>query len=910
MKTAMKANSKQEEELLKALAQLSCRESICLLDEGTEEGPGVYLPFLRLGLYRNQKCLYIATEIQRHAVIKKICSTDESFRDFLAREALEIVTQKDLQEQLRVFSPDRLIHLMEKFFEQSREQGFDGLRIVADMNWEWPEETDRTQWLLDFSSQMSNFAYKKNVPTLCIYDRNKFPSKILRDIILKHSRVISGGRLCPNHYYLPPDIDEQAPVQLNRLLETIREQHERHLHLRWENERLQIQNELAKSLSGNLFIEELCDRIVDIIRKNLPCDAFFLCTYHPSTKTSRHIRLYDTIGNNFQAVETTALQKKLPEEVHQTVIEEQKTLLIHRKAGSDGPHLTSFGDNNRLSMSLLIVPLCVSERTMGLFSVQSYTPEAYDERSIMLLEAIAHQAAPALQSLLLGEQLRRNEERLRLILEQAPAAIWTTDNQLRLTTLEGTGLAGMGIDVDRFLGRDISTIQTGAFAQLLQAHHKALQGENSTIENKWGEKFFQTFIRPLLNPRSETIGVIAISQEITDRKKTEALTLQSARMEATSQLAGGIAHEFNNLMMGVLGNAQLLEKHPVQETAKSDILRKIAVAAERAGELSKQLLAFARAGKYQPRSLNMNRHLKQILMFQQNSLPNNIHLECDFEPDPHQILADPDQLSQLILALYNNAIEAIDQEGIIRIKTRNLTLTENDLPVQGMSPGKYCLMSFEDNGKGMSENTISRIYDPFFTTKAKKQGLGMAAAYGIVKNHNGGIRIKSELGRGARIDVYLPTIDSEPWTVPEEIPQVSLKGKTILIADDDEMVLEISRKLLESLGCHVLEAAHGQKAVEVARKSSEPIDLVLLDLRMPVMSGVEAFRPLAQARPQARIVLCSGFDLDENARSLLSSGASAFLQKPYKLEDMQKILQQALAGPPASLMLNKNSPLK
>ena len=342
-----------------------------------------------------------------------------------------------------------------------------------------------------------------------------------------------------------------------------------------------------------------------------------------------------------------------------------------------------------------------------------------------------------------------------------------------------------------------------------------------------------------------------------------------------------------------------------------------------AGELAQKMLAYARGGKYRPQVINLNGNVLEALELEEGSFPPSVAIEHELESDLWPVRADPNQMNQVIMNLSINAVEAIEErstqepggssdrrrtdalgapafQGRILITTRNIEVDADFARQQpGLDAGAYVCVAVEDNGKGMSPDVQARVFEPFFTTKFQGRGLGMAAVYGIVKNHNGAIAVHSEENEGSVLTVYLPAVnaaaDDEATdlsaTVPVEERRIRRAplprgSETILVIDDEEMVLAVARELLEDLGYTVLLAHNGQEAVDLARIREDPIHLSILDLGMPVMGGVQAYPLLMEAQPAMKVVICSGYGLNPAAQGLLDAGADAFVQKPFLAENL------------------------
>ncbi len=389
---------------------------------------------------------------------------------------------------------------------------------------------------------------------------------------------------------------------------------------------------------------------------------------------------------------------------------------------------------------------------------------------------------------------------------------------------------------------------------------------------------------------------IGTLRDITEAKRAQETLRESSRLEVASTLAGGIAHDFNNLMAAVLGNAEVLSLEFADDSNAVDMLGDITEAAEKAGHLAQQLLAFARGGKYQPRTLNLNDVITETLRLEQKSVPGHVKVQVVLSDELWQVKADASQMNQVLSNLLTNAIEAMPESGELRIETRNRTIPPDAAAEPGAQPqpGPYVELAMSDTGHGMPPPVLKRIFEPFFSTRFQGRGLGLAAVYGIVTNHDGFISVESESNQGASFRILLPAVDtiSAGMEAPEE--GLPVGTECILVVDDEPLLLTATRMILERLGYQTLTATNGREAVECVRRENGNIDLVLLDLAMPVMGGAEAFEQMRALHPDIEVILCSGYDIDPATQRLLDNGARSFLKKPFRMQILARELRRAL----------------
>ena len=409
---------------------------------------------------------------------------------------------------------------------------------------------------------------------------------------------------------------------------------------------------------------------------------------------------------------------------------------------------------------------------------------------------------------------------------------------------------------------------------------------------------------PIVNDKGQVNRVTGVARDITVRKqaveqklKIESQLQEVHRMEAIAALAGGIAHEFNNALVGVSGNIELLQMElPNSENVDKYIVR-MKDSTRRMVRLTNQLLAYARGGKYQPKIISFNDLVEDTLPLIQHDADSAIRVETDLPGDISHVEADPTQIQMVLSAVLKNAAEAIEGEGRIRIITRDEKIEEEIAKTDpDLKPGSYVSLTIEDDGKGMDQETISRVFDPFFTTKFQGRGMGMAAAHGIIKNHSGWILIDSELGKGTVVRIYLPAVAVQVKQSKETRSELVAGTGTILVIEDEDVVIDVIGPMLERLGYSMLAAKTGTEAVDIAKTFEGGIDLAILDIVLPDMGGTEVYPLIMEARPDMKVIVCSGYAVDGPAQEILDAGAQDFIQKPFSLETLSERLKGVLRG--------------
>ena len=407
-------------------------------------------------------------------------------------------------------------------------------------------------------------------------------------------------------------------------------------------------------------------------------------------------------------------------------------------------------------------------------------------------------------------------------------------------------------------------------------------------------KIVECFSSPLAFSGS-VMGRVWSFREITEKKRLETQLLQSQKMEAIGTLAAGVAHDFNNILMTIQGCTSLLlmdHGKPEQDYRR---LREIEKHIKTASDLTQQLLGFAGKALYSPQSVDIGDLIKNtVYIFGRTR--NEVVITQNHPDRLWNVMADPIQIEQVILNLLFNACQALPSGGVICIETENTSVENDDSGNGRIDPGRYVKVVIRDNGVGMDKTTQKRIFDPFFTTHqmGRGSGLGLATVYGIIQKHGGAISVISEQGEGAVFTFYLPA-DQTPTIMREVNAAVLMNGsETIMIIDDEEMVLDVGTAMLNKMGYQVLAAENGQKAVEIYEKNSRNIDLIILDMIMPSLNGKDTYKKLKAINPDLKVILSSGYSLNEQAMEILNCGCDDFIQKPFNMAQLSEKVRQIL----------------
>jgi len=396
--------------------------------------------------------------------------------------------------------------------------------------------------------------------------------------------------------------------------------------------------------------------------------------------------------------------------------------------------------------------------------------------------------------------------------------------------------------------------------------------------------------------------ILNVARDITARKEVErekkhleSQLIHSQKMEAVGTLAGGIAHDFNNLLMGIQGYVSLMRLQSNPEDPDDEYIQGIENAVTNAANLTNQLLGFARKGKYTLKQTSLNTIIESSTkMFTRTTKEIVTHKKL--QNDLWSAKVDPGQIEQVLLNLYLNAWHAMADGGNIYIQTENIYLSDEYCKPFEVPQGNYVKVSVTDTGVGIDPDIIERIFEPFFTTKdvGKGTGLGLASAYGIIKNHNGIIRVYSEINHGTTFTIYLPASDAAE-VKDFEISTEMIKGnEAILLVDDEEGTIQVEKLMLRELGYQVFPALSGKEAIELYKEKMVDLDLVALDMIMPEMNGKDTYDALKKINPEVKVLLVSGYSLNKQIEEMMDKGCNGFIQKPFDIVQLSQKLRKVI----------------
>ncbi|CAB1059055.1 hypothetical protein D1BOALGB6SA_3813 [Olavius sp. associated proteobacterium Delta 1] len=499
------------------------------------------------------------------------------------------------------------------------------------------------------------------------------------------------------------------------------------------------------------------------------------------------------------------------------------------------------------------------------------------------------------------EALQESQEKYRLLFENASDAIFIAqDGVIKFPNPRVIDLVGYSAEeLAQIPFTDL--IHPADREMVIERYQKRIAGAQDipatythrVIDKTGDELLFElSSVRIMWEGRPATLN---FARDTTQQKKMESQLQQAQRMESIGTLAGGIAHDFNNLLMGIQGNVSLIMsdidgRHPHYER-----LDNIEQYVRRGAELTRQLLGFARGGKYEIRPSDLNSIINtSVDIFGRTKKEIRIHKK--YQKQIWAVDIDQGQIDQVLLNLYVNAWQAMPGGGDLFLQTENVILDQDYVKPYDVEPGRFVKISLTDTGIGMDAATQQQIFDPFFTTKKKDRstGLGLASAYGIINNHGGIICVYSELGEGTNFNIYLPATEKNVSIPPSKYKELMRGSEVLLLVDDEGLILEIGKDMLKKLGYKVVVAESGRKALDIYAKDQNAIDMVILDMIMPDMSGSETYDRLKEINPSIKTLLSSGYSINGKAQAILNKGCQGFIQKPFNLTKLSQKIRKIL----------------
>lgn len=572
--------------------------------------------------------------------------------------------------------------------------------------------------------------------------------------------------------------------------------------------------------------------------------------------------------------------------------------------------------------SVVLAPLRFGTRLLGVLCLQwAARPRSFSDGMVRLVTEIA---APVIGAALdrrkTETRLKASEARYRFLAENARDVISLHDPEGRFLYASPAAARMLGYRPEELLGVPIAAfLHPEERERVMSENARMSAGEvpSVTLQHRVRRKDggfaeVETISSAVPDDSGAVRQVLRITRDLTERKRLESRFFESQKLETIGMLAGGVAHQFNNILVGINGAVEMLSLLLAGNAEAEKYIAMIERNGARAVELTQQLLAYARRGRYRPRPVRLAPAVAEEVPLLRAALPPAVEISLDLDEEAPLVVADVTQIKQVVMSLCLNAGEAMPEGGTVTVSVRReegkvegpedvvrrgAAGFERRIRAGGPLAGPFVVLEVADTGCGMDENTMRRIFEPFFSTKFVGRGMGLAAVRGIVETHDGMIRVRSEEGRGTCVSIALPAAREAPVANEWPKPHAAAAGTgLVLVADDEEDVRAMVRAMLESFGYQVIEARDGEEAVAVFRERHAEIDLVLLDLVMPRMTGEEAFEQMRRIDPSVRGLLASGYDESGRVGEIEARGFGGFLQKPFRRLELGRKVGDLLGG--------------
>ena len=550
------------------------------------------------------------------------------------------------------------------------------------------------------------------------------------------------------------------------------------------------------------------------------------------------------------------------------------------------------------------IPLKVKESVAGALIVAGRNYGMFTSKQAELAEAFGNQISVALNNAQLFERLKQSEKEYIDLFENAPDIYLSVNRRQVIVGCNTTGAAMLGLPRTEMIGKPFEHCfvedRRGAVRDLVGRMFTEGRGLKDVEEQmlKSGNIPFPVTLNSSLvfDEKGATVNARIVARDISEQKMMEAALLHAQKIDSIGNLAGGIAHDFNNILAAVLGSASIMRRRLTEKSKLYKYVEIIESSARRGSSLTRQLLTFARKTETIVKLVDINALIVETLHLFQRSVTKEIVVITNLTETGGTVNGDDGQIQQALLNLFLNARDAMPNGGTLTIATA-ITMADAHTTnrFSSIKPGQFVLITISDTGHGIERNIQNRVFEPFFTTKDSGTGLGLSVVYGVVQSHGGFINLESEVGRGATFSVYLPRANANAPLAARQRRQRLPHGKeNILIIDDELSICEIARDMLSGLGYTVYVEHDGKSGVELYRIRQATIDLILLDINMPVMGGKQTFEVLRSINPRCRIIIVTGYGREGVETSNFSSEVDGFLQKPFQLEMLAFKVRQIL----------------
>lgn len=680
---------------------------------------------------------------------------------------------------------------------------------------------------------------------------------------------------------------------------------ERQEHLEQREQELRALNELGRVVTSTLTLDEVLTKLRQRVREVLGTEACSIALIDPQTAELVFRQADDPLAN-----ELVGQRLQPGQGIAGQVALTGRSILVP-DTGADPRFYPGIDQATGLrTRGIICAPLVAQDRTIGVIEAVNKRHGAFTQADVRLLESVAAQTASALENARLHEvterelaerikaeqALQESKTRLQTFIDVTSDLIFLKDDQLRYTLVNQAFLEHWELEQQEVIGR---TDQDFMPAQQAQMYHSAEsqilnEQQGTSVEEQQGSQTYEIHRTPVLDPLGRTAGIAGVIRNVTERKRLQEQLIQEQKEESILTLATGIVHDFNNALVGIVGNIDILRLDLPDSANVQRTLHAMERSAQRMVDLTSQLLAYAGGGGYRRQPVDLNAVVSESLRMLQ--IPEHVRIECKLAPDLGPVEGDPNQLKQVLINLVTNAFEAMDQQdGMLQISTENKWNEQWTCRSNHPHPeGEYIHLLVTDTGPGMDNQVKRRLFEPFFSTKFLGRGLGLAAAQGIVRDHQGCIQIESVPGQGTTVHVYLPRCAKTAPDAQEPILETS-RDQTILVVENEPVVGHLVQRALSQHGYQVILTAGGEY---VTRDRADPVDVALISMEAVRDQGLDLLARLYTQYPDLCVLLTGDYEPGKAVTDATAGKRVQFLQKPFSLEELVTGVQELLGKRP------------
>lgn len=818
-------------------------DHIAMLYKDSDEHLSTIIPFLKQGVEENDRCIYIVDDSDAH-------SMENVFREHglpVGHSNFSIITSTDAYIVHDTFDLQNMMELLKYEVDKTIQSGFRALRITGEMSWALRDYVGKED-LLQYESVLNKFFDNNRCIGLCQYDLNRFPEKIIREVIYTHPKILYKGALCENFHYIPPEEyvnSSRDTAEIDRLLARI-------------FDRAQIEKKLNENIKK-----------FHALYHEVPIGYQSLNELGVITETN------DTMCSILGYDRDEIIGRKFVEFLAQpddAAFDRIISRLV--KSGFINDELLNIIDSQGMKHTIVFTGKVLTSDQGHVSNFLCTFDDITDKEQVMdSLKSIEREKSTLLSSI-------------------SEIVLYLSPNR----TVQWANLAA-----SEFFKKPVSELIGKKCTELWKMEKKECEkcpveivlqgGDPHVLEiNLDDDRILEINANPVRDDDGNITGVVQTALDISQQRFLEKQLHQAQKMEAIGKLAGGIAHDFNNLLTVICGYSNLILSQTDADDPMYRSIELVHTAGKQAENMTRQLLAFSRKNLLEPQEVDLNEFLKRNHNMFSRLIGEDIDFHIQPEPELWKCQMDPGQLEQVFLNLVVNARDAMPKGGVIEIKMQN-TVFHKATPMNGnILKGNYVQVDISDTGNGIPQEVMEHIFEPFYTTKnpEKGTGLGLSTLYGIIDQSNGAVTVTSTVGAGTTFTLYLPQPEYKDNTAESMKSDIQLrKGKeTILLVEDDHSVRELISQALRNFGYNVIEAPEGETALQLFEDNGKSVQLVISDVVMPKMNGPAMVNKIKKMSPEVKVMFMSGYSQDIVLKHGIDSGEVDFLQKPFTMDDV------------------------